>query len=192
MGRLAGEVQSGMLTHVVQFYEDDESYCGMQVSFLDAALRAGDTGIVLATPAHLHVLQESLARLQPGDGPGPPAGYGKCVMLDAVQVLSRFIVDGRVDGNRFRDVMTGLLVQHVPVGGRRIWVFAEMVGLLVDEGKPEEALRLETCWVELARANRRYFFSMVCSYPQHALDRDSCRHWIPAICRAHTGVSLPR
>ncbi len=181
-----------MLTHIAQFYEDDESYCAVQVSLLDAALRAGDTGIVLATPAHLHALQESLARLHSAAAAGPPAGYGHCVMLDGVQVLSRFMVDGRLDEQQCREVLTGLIAQHVPAGGRRIWIFAEMVGLLVEQAKPEEALRLEGFWADLVSAKRGYSFSMVCSYPQHILDQDTCRHWIPAICRAHTGVSLPR
>lgn len=148
--------------------------------------------IVLATSAHMHVLQEALARWQAGGAVESPAGNGHCVMLDAVPVLSRFMVDGRLDEELFRGVVTSLIAQLVPAGGRRVWVFGELVGLLVEAGKLAEALRLEVCWGELVRANRQYSFAAVCSYPQHALERDASRHAIAAICRAHTGVSLPR
>lgn len=176
-----------MLTHIAQFYEDDESYCSLQVSFLDAALRAGDTALVLATPEHRDVLQRALARLQQ-----PDAVHGHCAMLDAGQTLSRFMVDGGVDERRFGAAMSALLAEHVPQHARRIWVSAEMVGMLVDEGKPEQAMRLERFWADLVRANRRYAFSTVCSYPHHTLERDGYRRWIPVICRAHLGVCLPR
>ena len=181
-----------MLMHIAQFYEDDESYCSMHASFLDAALRAGDTGVVFATAVHLQALQAALARLQSERTTASSAALGHCVMLDAEPLLSGFMVNGRLDESLFREGMAGLIAQHVPADSRRIWVFGEFVGLLVVQGKPEEALRLEACWAGLVNANRQYNFSTVCAYPQHVLDQDGCRHWVPAICRAHTGVSLPR
>ena len=55
-----GQGASRATAHAVRFYDDDEDLLTALADFVGAALAAGDTAIVLATPGHLDGLGEAL------------------------------------------------------------------------------------------------------------------------------------
>ena len=78
--------------HVVQFYAEDTSLLEALSRFIGAALGAGDSAIIIATPDHRHGVAERLR----GDGLDTEklVELGRYITLDAAETLSNFMVDG--------------------------------------------------------------------------------------------------
>jgi hypothetical protein len=167
----------------VQFYQTDGHLLDLLTRFIGTALVTGDVGIVIATKAH----RDGLAKRFKSRGLDVNVArkQGRFVSLDAAATLSRFMVDGRPDQARFRDVIGGLL-QDVASRGerRRIAAFGEMVALLWAEGRAEAALELEEMWNALAN---EYAFCLCCAYPMSGFGN---RHAAPfmKICAQHSHV----
>ena len=145
--------------HVVRFYEDDCYLMDEASEFLDAALRTGGAGILIATPEHAVAVKQRLA------GFGGAAAHGRwypgeLIILDARETLDRFLVEGWPDEQRFFDVV-GAVVGAAASGGRKVHAFGEMVALLCAEGRHDAALRLEELWNLLAR---QHSFALYCAY----------------------------
>src|SRR5579859_8021760 len=138
-----------MDAHFVQFYEGDTFLVDEVSRFIGSGLQAGDAGIVIATPPHCEALE---ARLR------PPAGDpGSYIVLDAREMLSRFMHGGTPDEKRFHDTVVVIVSDAARNGSRRVPAFGEMVAVLCDEGEPEAAIRLEQLWNDLAK---RHSFSL--------------------------------
>jgi hypothetical protein len=116
------------------------------------------------------------------------AAQGRYIELDAGDTLPRFMVDGTVDESRFNAIIGGVLNQAKNVvNGKdcRIAVFGELVALLWAQGKPQEAIRVEQLWNDLAKTHS---FSLLCAYPITGFDNE--RHIEPFLkmCSTHSGV----
>ncbi len=169
--------------HAVQFYQTDGHLLDLLTRFIGTALVTGDVGIVVATKAH----RDGLAKRFKARGLSVNVAreQGRFVSLDAAATLSRFMVDGRPDERRFRDVVGGLLQTVAPRGERRrIAAFGEMVALLWAEGKTDAAIELEEMWNELAK---EHAFCLCCAYPMSGFGN---RHAAPfmKICAQHSHV----
>jgi PAS domain S-box-containing protein len=175
------QVQVSLLTreHLVQFYEDDAFLLDELTEFIGAGLRAGEAGIVIATPAHRGDLAR---RLQAIDGSWHPDRY---IALDAAETLSRFMVDGWPDERRFVSLMEGVLWRAAQNGTRQVRAFGEMVALLWADGKHDAALCLEELWNDLARTHS---FSLLCAYPMQGFGDEEHGHSFLHICKAHSQV----
>lgn len=172
--------------HVVQLYTDDAFLIDVLSRFIGGALAVGDAAIVLATAPHRIELEKRLAGR--GMDISKAAGQGRYLMLDASDTLPRFMVNGVVDESRFNAIIGGLLNQAENVIHRkdcRIAVFGELVALLWAEGKPQEAIRVEQRWNDLAK---NHSFSLLCAYPITGFDNE--RHIEPFLkmCSQHSGV----
>jgi PAS domain S-box-containing protein len=164
--------------HLVQLYESDTFLLDQLTKFIGAGLQNGEAGIVIATPAH----RSSLARrLQECNGSWHPDHY---IALDAAETLSRFMVDGWPDEQRFTVVIESLL-RRAQDGNRPVRAFGEMVALLWEEGKQEAALRLEELWDGLIHTHS---FSLLCAYPMRSFGREEHAHSFLQVCDAHSGV----
>lgn len=164
--------------HFVQFYEDDGLLIEQVAEYIDSALRAGDAGIVLATPLHREQLSSRLRGLG-------PRGSGELFMLDADETLARILRHGRPDEALFGTVVGGAVVRAAQGGARKVHLFGEMVALLVARGDVAGALEIEQMWNRLHRLQP---FSLFCAYPM-ALFKDkedalAFRH----VCEAHGRV----
>ena len=108
--------------------------------------------------------------------------------LDAAETLSQFTIDGEVDAVRFMEVIGGAIsraAQH----GRQVRVFGEMVSLLVVDGHPAAALRLEELWNDLQRAaHPTYAFSLFCAYPIDHFGGEVQQELFAEVCAAHSQV----
>jgi PAS domain S-box-containing protein len=171
---------------VVQFYQDDKFLIDSVSGFVGSALAAGDAAVLIATGAHREALEQVLR--QRGLEVGPAARQGRFVALDATETLSKLLVDGFPDEERFRTVVGGLLAQaasSVAGEGRRVAVFGEMVNILWASGNYDAAVRLEQLWNRLAE---EHSFSLLCAYPIAGFNSAKHTDAFLKICAEHSAV----
>lgn len=164
--------------HFVRFYEREDLLIAEVVEFIESGLRAGGSGIVIATPAHRQAIERRL------EGPGGQAGAGRLVMLDAARTLEAFLVEGWPDRARFRQVV-GAVVAAACARGGPVHAFGEMVALLCERGRYDAALHLEALWNELAAMHR---FSLFCAYARRLFADSERVLAFQQVCGAHTHV----
>jgi hypothetical protein len=171
------------LKHAVQFYDTDErALISNVVRYLADGYRNGSGLCVLATAPRRDAF---IAALEASNVDVSRAiEDGQFVLLDAEEMLRRFMVDGYPDALRF-DATCGDLtrIAVARAQGRGVRVYGEMVGVLWREEKMAAAIRLEQLWDELKSTLDG--FSIFCSYPidifghefaASALDGVLCTH----------------
>ena len=171
--------------HQVHFYSDDAPLIHELCHVLVKALKEGQSVVVIATLDHRERISECL-----GQAPefSKARAEGRYVALDAAELLSRFMMAGMPDADRFSKIVGNVMVRAASAarkGAPKVVAFGEMVAILCAEGKKDAALRLEELWNQLAN---QHAFSLYCAYPIETL-RSSYHEDIPLrICCAHTGV----
>jgi len=176
---------SGSHQHFVQFYKADEPSLNRNVSgFLWDGLLRGDGLLVIGTPQRRESLSSHLARL--GADVALARREGQLAMLDADEMLSRFMIDGQPDLERFQAAVgEALLLARPRVADASVCAYGEMVGLLWEAGQTSAAIRLEECWNQLLHAGR---ISLFCGYPIDIFANDFERTHIHDVLCAHTHV----
>lgn len=172
--------------HSVQFYAEDASLLEGLSRFVGAALGAGDAAIVIATEDHRAGLNRRLRVL--GLDVPRARSEGRYMVLDAAGTLSKFVVNGQLDPERFREVIGATLSAASAAcntANPRIAAFGEMVALLWADGKAEQAVELEQLWNELAHT---YSFHLRCAYPIAGFDRADDGAPFRQICSEHSHV----
>jgi PAS domain-containing protein len=172
--------------HAVQFYEKDSALIEALGQHIGAALTSEDTAIVVATKPHLESLADELRLRKIKVLTAVKAG--RLIRLDAAETLTKFMVGGGPDKDKFENTI-GALVRRAESGmkpGSRLVVFGEMVALLWAEGKRDATVRLEELWNDLAE---RHSFNLLCGYPINAFDRLEHRQFFFSICGEHTHVN---
>ena len=147
--------------HVVQLYTDDGFLIDVLSRFIGGALAVGDAAVVLATASHRGELERRLSAR--GLDIAKASLQGRYVAVDAKETLTRLMVDGSIDETRFNDILGGVLKRaRTAIHGKdcRIAVFGELVALLWAEGRPQEAIRVEELWNDLAKTHS---FSLLCA-----------------------------
>jgi len=168
--------------HFVHFYEADTSLLDSLSNFISIGLGVGDVCVVLATQAHRENLEE---RLKANGLDLVAAGsQGTYISLDAVQTLSKIMVNGMPEPERFDRVIGTLLAQAVQ-SHRHIRIFGELVALLWAEGNHAAAIQLEDLWNDLGKL---YAFSLYCGYPMHGFSTEAYNAEFTQICNQHTHV----
>jgi hypothetical protein len=165
--------------HVVQLYKDEGFLVRAVTHFVSAGLAGGEAGVIIATPAHVAAVTQSLAAAL--DVPGAMA-RDQLVLLDAETCLARFMVDGMPDPEAFRALAGGVLDRVRAAGHGRIRLFGEMVNLLWQDNLPA-TLRLESLWSELL-AERQV--SLLCAYRLDNFDQRVHRGLLHRISRSHS------
>jgi len=87
--------------HTVQFYGDDGVLLHELNNYIGAALARGSSAIIIATAAHI----DSLARRLKSQGIDvvTATAENRYIPLQATEVLSKFMVQGRPDPMRFSE-----------------------------------------------------------------------------------------
>jgi excisionase family DNA binding protein len=175
---------AGTAGHFVEFYEDDGFLLDAVADFLGVSLRAGGSGILVATEAHRAGIE---ARLQKnGFDMAAARAADRFLSLNATETLLRILVDGSPEPGRFTDVV-GDLVLRAEQGGRPVRIFGEMVALLMEEGRHAAAVRLEELWNELQSSHT---FLLLCAYPMAGFRAEALASVLGDICAQH-GRVLP-
>lgn len=167
--------------HMVQIYDEEGVFLDSLEGFVAGGVMAGDGIVVIATPVHLRALETRLvARGLDLDGARARDQY---IALDAVETLSKFMVDGWPDDARFKSLVTQLL-SRAGAEGRRVRAFGEMVAVLWQQRHHAATVRLEHLWHRFCREEA---FSLLCAYPRSGFTRDATAS-IQEICDAHSKV----
>ena len=172
----------GPTDHFVQFYEADGFLLNSLSGFIGKAIKSGDGALVVATQAHREGLDELL--LANGLDLRNAKASGCYVSMDAAETLSKFMVNGAPDRERFNEVLGGAIAS-VTVGCSGIRAFGEMVGLLWAEGNHAGAIQLEELWNELQQVHS---FSLFCAYPMNEFGGEQFVETHGNVCSVHSHV----
>jgi PAS domain S-box-containing protein len=172
--------------HVVHFYEEDSSLVQELSLLVGTALVSGDAVIVVASETHRNALAQGLRAR--GLEVATALAEGRYVPLDSSQTLSRFMVSGMPDPQRFADLI-GETITRTKAAAKsdrpRVLIFGEMVALLWADGRHEAAIRLEELWNDLAT---KHSFSLRCAYPMNGFRKREHMEPFMKICAEHSGV----
>ena len=171
--------------HAVRFYPDAVSLSYIVADFLADGLRAKQPAIIIATREHCTAITARLQQL--GWDDSRLCKQESLFLLDAHELLSRFMVEGMPDGARFTRVMVPILAQAGRANlGRPTRAYGEMVDVLWKGGQTVAAIRLEMLWNHLAHT---YEFELLCGYAMGSFYKDTS---VEEICGQHTHVVSER
>jgi hypothetical protein len=175
---------SAAADHAAQIYRDVGELADSVATYLSAGFESGEPAVAVAAPDHWGRISERLEAR--GWGPLRIEQEGLLTLADAEATLDRCLLDGAPSARLFEEVIGGLLDGvAVRFPGRRIRAFGEMVNLLSESGRPDEAVALEALWNDLARTRS---FSLLCGYRLDLFDRVAQVSPLPEICRLHSHV----
>ena len=143
----AGPAAAGTHEHVVEFYETEAFLVETVTDFVGPGLHVGGAAVVVATAAHRYAFEQALRHN--GVDVDHAVDADRYLAFDAAELLGRFIVDGRPDPERFRQIV-GAVLDRASAGNRRVRVYGEMVALLWAAGHQAPAIALERLWNDLA------------------------------------------
>src|SRR6185295_6536777 len=138
--------------------------------------------VVIATAEHREALQRKLSAC--GVEMEEAMVAGRYVVMDAEEALSKFIVGGSPDPQRFKDTI-GAVIARLTQAGRKIHAFGEMVALLWADGNREAAIRLEELWNDLGK---EHHFALFCAYPMSGFDGENLADPLVGVCACHSRV----
>jgi PAS domain S-box-containing protein len=168
--------------HIARFYVDDRTLVDSVADYVAQGIRGGAGAVVIATEPHLRALEARWASL--AFDAAAARDEGQLILLEAAEVLSGFMVDGKPDRHRFM-ASVGEIVARACERYGRIAAFGEMVSLLWAEGKAAAAVDLESLWNELAQ---QYRFTLYCGYALRDCVAERDDSAFEAVCAAHTHV----
>jgi len=172
-------------SHEVQFYSDDAALLLDLTCFIEAALKAGNPVIVVATESHrTGLLQKLLAR---GVDAAAAIGQGLYLPLDVDEALSTFMVNDLPDSVRFLNVFGDLVssaAKATKAKHPRVAAFGEIATTLWAQGKADAAIQVEQVTDELAKTRN---VDILCGYVLNSFQREQ-DHIYERICKEHTAI----
>ena len=145
--------------HFVQVYRDERVLIEAISLFAGASLGRNEAVIIVATETHRLAVERCLE----DDGFDVPAmkGWGQLTILDAEELLSRFMIDGAPDETRFKALIAEIVASvRASRRFRDVRVYGEMVNLLWSDNLPA-ATRLEELWNDVLE---EHAISLFCAY----------------------------
>ncbi len=170
--------------HEVLFYSDDTVLLDRLTRFVASALKAGKAAIVLVTKAHADNL---LQRLRAGGVDTDGAiQEGTFILQDVAKTLPTFMVKDVPDAARFFEVVSGLMEAAAKAAKHsRVVACGECSPLLLAEGKPDAAIRIEQITNDLAQTHNA---DILCTYPLSSFHGEEDEHVFQSICAQHSAV----
>jgi hypothetical protein len=166
-------------SHVVQIYEDEDTFLNLLEGFVAGGITVNDCVIVIATADHLEALEGRLR--SHGYDLAALSARDQYIALDAQQTLARFMVNDWPDYHLFMETMADYF-QRAHQKQRQVRAFGEMVALLWAEGKSGATVMLEYLWNTYCDKEK---FSLFCAYPQSGFAQDT-QSAIKNICSTHS------
>ena len=145
--------------HIVYPYTDESQVAEAVVLFASAGLRKGEAVLLVMTRDHCEPIRQRLQ--EAGFDLALLEGNGQLVCERAEDMLSSFLVDGNLDEQLFKTIISGMIERAQRAGGnRRVRVFGEMVSLLW-QANSWATQRLEELWNEVIEAHS---VPLLCAY----------------------------
>ena len=133
--------------HAIQFYSDSERLCLSVADFLADGLAARQPVVVIATPEHRSLIRGELARRR--FEVNRLLDTGQMLIFDAQHTLNQFHSNDRIDAARFRNIVGDVMKQATSGQAECVRAYGEMVNLLWQAGKRQQAVELEILWNNL-------------------------------------------
>jgi CheY-like chemotaxis protein len=169
-------------SHALHLYDDDEALLLGLTGRVEAALKANDPMIVVATESRRTSL---LARLQARSvGVAAAIDQGLFVLMDVDLALSAFMVNDLPDPIRLRNVLGDLVSsasEAVNSEHPRVVVFGEIAPTLWVRGHAEAAIQLEHLTDEFARTRN---VEILCGYVLDTVQREQVEIY-QRLCSEH-------
>ena len=166
--------------HIGQLYRSDEQLVDDACCYMVEGLQRGEAVIVVTTQSHWSAMVGRLA-LERRIDLVEAVMHGQLRNMDAGIVLSALLVDGMPDSRRFEE-NAGSLIGRARQRFGSVRVFAQLAGILWQEGNREAAIRLEELWDGLAA---RLPFTLLCPY-QADTGADGYNLLLKCVCSAHS------
>jgi hypothetical protein len=167
--------------HHVQLFDSSKSLADTVSRFLVGGLERGESAIIVATPEHRELLSRHLDKA--GWNVRTLINANRMFMADAAQTLDKFMRRETPSPIAFDEVV-GTIVQRMS-NGKRVWIYGEMVDVLVAQGNYRGAQQLEELWNLLGQ---RESFSLFCGYASGHFGDPRTAAALRAICDAHHHV----
>jgi CheY-like chemotaxis protein len=172
--------------HEVQFYSDDAAFLRGFSRFIEAALKAGNPVIVIATKSH----QTSLLQKLQSSGVDIAASIeeGFYLPLDVAEALAVFMVNDLPDSVRLRKLMgdrIALAAKATKAKHPRVAACGEMAPMLWAQGRADAAIQVEHVTDEIARTCN---VDILCGYVLNTFQREQESHIRERICTEHATV----
>jgi hypothetical protein len=177
---LVSAVRRALTFHAVCFYEDALSLSRSVASFIGAGMVADQPAVLIATASHRAAILEQLIAM--AVDARRRFEQGELLMLDADELLNRFMVDDMPDTRRFEDTMNPIVARAEGSNKRMVRAYGEMVDLLWTRGNEAAAISLEILWNQLIA---RCKCSLLCGYSLDGVGKGS---GFNKICDQHSHV----
>jgi CheY-like chemotaxis protein len=159
LAELVPAVRGALKFHAVCFYEDAASLSRTVAGFVEEGVAAGQPAVVIATAPHRAIIFEQL--IATGIDADRRMTQGELVMLDADELLTRFMVDDMPDMRRFENTVSPIVAAAAGTRQRFVRAYGEMVDVLWTNHNPAAAMSLERLWNHLIARTR---CSLLCGY----------------------------
>jgi len=172
--------------HKVAFQRDDASIVDDFTRFIEFALKMENPVIVIATESHRTNLRQRLQAR--GRDMATAIREGRCISLDADDMLSEVMVNDWPDSTRLLKVASDLIVGAAKAAkGKHFRVAAcgECASSLIAQGKPEAAIELERLWDKIARS---HYVDILCEYLLRDFQTEESSPIFERICVAHSAA----
>ena len=172
-------------SHEVEFYSDDAAFVIGFTSFIEAALKAGNAVIVIATESHRKSLRQRLQ--EHGVDVAAAIEQGCYLALDVAETLSTFMVNDLPDAARCLRVAGNLVMGAAKAaqGERSVAVCGECAPILWAQGKVDAAIQVEHLWDEIAR---KHEVDILCGYVLNSFQREQESDVYERISAEHSAV----
>jgi DNA-binding NarL/FixJ family response regulator len=173
--------------HEAQFYSDDAAFLLGFSRFIEAALKAGNPVIVIATKSHQASLLQKL--LSSGVDIAASIEQGFYHTLDVAEALAAFMVNDLPDSVRLRKLMGDLIAlaaRATKAKHPRIAACGEMAPTLWAQGRADAAIQVEHVTDEIARTCN---VDILCGYVLSSFQSEQESHIRERICAEHATVS---
>lgn len=170
--------------HELASYGDDATLVDDFVRFIEAALRAGNPAIVIATEAHRSAILQSL---QSRWDVTEAMKEGRFISLDASDTIATFMVDDLPDSVKVSTAVGDLVRKAAQIGKSerpRVAACGEMGPMLLAGGNSDAAIQLEHLTHEIAKSCD---VDILCGYMQKDIHTGNCKIF-DKICEEHTAV----
>jgi DNA-binding NarL/FixJ family response regulator len=172
--------------HEVEFYSDDAAFVVGFTRFIEAALKAGNAVIVIATESHREGLLQKLR--EHGVDIVAAVEQGRYVSVDVAETLATFMVNDQPDPARLLKAASSLIAAaKASIGDRfRVAACGECAPTLLTQGKTDAAVELEHLWDEIAKSCN---VDILCGYVFSSFQREQQIDIYQRICAKHSAVS---
>ena len=168
--------------HLVQVYENERVFIETLEGFAGSGFLTGESVAVVATPAHLSVLNSRLKNQ--GFQLEALINKQQYFPVDAEQLLRKLIPKTKLNTTFLSEFTSGIL-DNASRSGRKLRIFGEMVALLWARGQSKEAIALEHLWCDFLL--KEHSVCVYCAYPESGFTYDDGLP-LKEICSSHSSL----